>query len=126
MKFLNVNDMIEIHESLIAVYGGLNGVRNENLIYSSIEQIHQTFAGEDLYPSIEEKTARLGYSIIRNHPFLDGNKRTGLALMLHTLLINSIELDEDYINESLLFIQSLASGEKSYEEVLEWVKKVIK
>ncbi|MCI5725794.1 type II toxin-antitoxin system death-on-curing family toxin [Fusobacterium sp.] len=126
MKFLNVNDMIEIHESLIAVYGGLNGVRNENLIYSSIEQIHQTFAGEDLYPSLEEKTARLGYSIIRNHPFLDGNKRTGLALMLHTLLINNIELDENYINESLLFIQSLASGEKSYEEVLEWVKKVIK
>lgn len=126
MKFLNVNDMIEIHESLIAVYGGLNGVRNENLIYSSIEQIHQTFAGEDLYPSLEEKTARLGYSIIRNHPFLDGNKRTGLALMLHTLLINNIELDEDYINESLLFIQSLASGEKSYEEVLEWIKKVIK
>ncbi|MDY4011193.1 MAG: type II toxin-antitoxin system death-on-curing family toxin [Fusobacterium gastrosuis] len=126
MKFLNVNDMIEIHESLIAVYGGLNGVRNENLIYSSIEQIHQTFAGEDLYPSLEEKTARLGYSIIRNHPFLDGNKRTGLALMLHTLLINNIELDEDYINESLLFIQSLASGEKTYEEVLEWIKKVIK
>ncbi|MDD7391465.1 MAG: type II toxin-antitoxin system death-on-curing family toxin [Fusobacterium gastrosuis] len=126
MKFLNVNDMIEIHESLIAVYGGLNGVRNENLIYSSIEQIYQTFAGEDLYPSLEEKTARLGYSIIRNHPFLDGNKRTGLALMLHTLLINNIELDEDYINESLLFIQSLASGEKTYEEVLEWIKKVIK
>lgn len=126
MKFLNVNDMIEIHESLIAVYGGLNGVRNENLIYSSIEQIHQTFAGEDLYPSLEEKTARLGYSIIRNHPFLDGNKRTGLALMLHTLLINNIELDENYINESLLFIQSLASGEKTYEEVLEWIKKVIK
>ncbi|MDY5794933.1 MAG: type II toxin-antitoxin system death-on-curing family toxin [Fusobacterium gastrosuis] len=126
MRFLNVNDMIEIHESLIAVYGGLNGVRNENLIYSSIEQIHQTFAGEDLYPSLEEKTARLGYSIIRNHPFLDGNKRTGLALMLHTLLINNIELDEDYINESLLFIQSLASGEKTYEEVLEWIKKVIK
>lgn len=126
MKFLNVNDMIEIHESLIAVYGGFNGVRNENLIYSSIEQIHQTFAGEDLYPSLEEKTARLGYSIIRNHPFLDGNKRTGLALMLHTLLINNIELDEDYINESLLFIQSLASGEKTYEEVLEWIKKVIK
>lgn len=126
MRFLNVNDMIEIHESLIAVYGGLNGVRNENLIYSSIEQIYQTFAGEDLYPSLEEKTARLGYSIIRNHPFLDGNKRTGLALMLHTLLINNIELDEDYINESLLFIQSLASGEKTYEEVLEWIKKVIK
>lgn len=126
MRFLNVNDMIEIHESLIAVYGGLNGVRNENLISSSIEQIHQTFAGEDLYPSLEEKTARLGYSIIRNHPFLDGNKRTGLALMLHTLLINNIGLNENYIDESLLFIQSLASGEKSYEEVLEWIKKVIK
>lgn len=126
MKFLNVIDMTEIHESLIAIYGGLNGLRNENLIHSSVEQIHQTFTGVDLYPSLEEKTARLGYSIVRNHPFLDGNKRTGLALMLHTLLINNIELDEDYINESLLFIQSLASGEKTYEEVLEWIKKVIK
>lgn len=126
MRVLNVEDMIEIHESLIAVYGGLNGVRNENLLHSSIEQIHQTFAGEDLYPSLEEKTARLGYSIIRNHPFLDGNKRTGLALMLHTLLINNILLDDDYIDKSLSFIQSLASGEKSYEEVLEWIKKVIK
>lgn len=126
MRVLNVEDMIEIHESLIAIYGGLNGIRNENLLYSSIGQIHQTFAGEDLYPSLEEKTARLGYSIIRNHPFLDGNKRTGLALMLHTLLINDVELNENYINESLLFIQSLASGEKSYEEVLEWIKKVIR
>lgn len=126
MRFLNVEDMMEIHESLIAVYGGLNGVRNENLLHSSIEQIHQTFSGEDLYPSLEEKTARLGYSIIRNHPFLDGNKRTGLALMLHTLLINNIILDDDYIDKSLSFIQSLASGEKSYKEVLEWIKKVIK
>ena len=100
--------------------GGSIGVRDEGLLNSAIEGIYQTFDGKELYPTKEEKGARLGYSLISNHSFLDGNKRIGMHVMLTFLEVNGIKLectDNDIVNAGL----GVASGEMSYEDLLAWV-----
>ena len=100
--------------------GGSVGVRDEGLLDSAIEGIYQTFDGVELYPSKEEKGARLGYSLISNHSFLDGNKRIGMYVMLTFLEVNGITLDctNEEVAETGL---AVASGKMGYEELLSWV-----
>ena len=91
------------------------------LLDSALEGIFQTFGGVELYPTKEEKGARLGYSLISNHAFVDGNKRIGMYIMLTFLEVNGIRLDctnEDVVEAGL----GVASGKMSYEELLAWVK----
>ncbi len=80
-----------------------------------------TFGGEDLYPSLEEKTAALGFSLICNHPFVDGNKRVGHAAMETLLLLNGFELSAT-VDEAEQLILSVASGSCSREDLLRWIK----
>ena len=101
--------------------GGSVGVRDEGLLDSTIQSIYQTFGGKELYPTKEEKGARLGYSLISNHSFLDGNKRIGMHVMLTFLEVNGIRLEctnEDIVKAGL----GIASGEMDYEDLLAWVK----
>ncbi len=125
MKKLNYENIVEIHSKVIENYGGLDGIRDENILKSSTEQIFQSFGGEELYPSIEEKIARLGYSIITNHPCLDGNKRTGFTTMLVMLDINNIEVNVEKVQQSAEFIENVAAGKISYEGVVAWIKSII-
>ncbi|PID67176.1 MAG: type II toxin-antitoxin system death-on-curing family toxin [Fusobacteriales bacterium] len=125
MNKLNYENIVEIHSKVIENYGGLDGVRDDNALRSSAEQIYQSFGEEELYPSIEEKIARLGYSIITNHPCLDGNKRTGFTTMLVMLDINNIEVDIVKVQQSAEFIENVAAGKISYEEVIKWIKDII-
>ena len=105
---------------MAAETGGSVGIRDEGLLDSAIEGIYQTFDGKELYPSKEEKGARLGYSLISNHSFLDGNKRIGMYVMLTFLEVNGIKLDctnEEVAQTGL----AVASGKMKYEDLLEWV-----
>ena len=110
-----------LHQLIAEETGGSIGIRDEGLLDSAIEGIYQTFDGKELYPSKEEKGARLGYSLISNHSFLDGNKRIGMYVMLTFLEVNGIKLEctNEEVAETGL---SVASGEMNYQDLLTWVK----
>lgn len=109
-----------LHKLISEETGGSIGVRDTDLLDSALEGIFATFGGQELYPSKEEKGARLGYSLISNHAFVDGNKRIGMYVMLTFLEVNGIRLDctnEDIVSAGL----AVAAGSMSYEELLDWV-----
>jgi len=120
MKRLTMEQIIMLHESLIADTGGLNGIRDTQLLDSAINTPFQSFDGVYIYPTIEAKAARLGYGLVMNHAFLDGNKRVGLLSMLVFLEINGIELsysDEELIDLGL----GLAVGKINDKALLNWI-----
>ena len=121
MKILSKRQILMLHTALIAQTGGIDGVRNEGLLDSAINAPFQTFAEQDLYPTVLEKAARLGFGLISNHPFLDGNKRIGAHAMLTFMGVNQINLcctDEELIS----LILQVASGRLDYDGMLEGLK----
>lgn len=111
-----------LQQLIIESTGGTAGIRDFDLLDSAINSIYQTFDGKELYKTKEEKGARLGFSLISNHAFVDGNKRIGLLVMLSFLEINGIKLkvsDEELVEIGL----SLASGTMTYENLLEFILK---
>lgn len=121
MKILNKRQVLLLHSALIAQSGGLDGTRDEGLLDSALNAPFQTFAEQDLYPTVLEKAARLGYGLICNHPFLDGNKRIGTHAMLVFLDINQFSLSYTD-NELIEIILRVAAGEAGYNELLDWLK----
>lgn len=120
MKKLSKDQIIMLHSQLIEQTGGTDGIRDVNLLESAIESPFQSFAGEELYPTIQKKGARLGYCLIKNHCMLDGNKRIGTHAMLVFLALNGIELR--YTQKELYeMIFSVADGSLEYEDTLSWV-----
>ena len=122
MMLLSKRQILMLHTMLMAQSGGMEGLRDEGLLDSAINSPLQTFDGQELYPSILEKAARLGYGLIHNHPFLDGNKRIGTHAMLVFLEINHIALayeDEELIDAIL----RVASGDMDDGGLLEWLKE---
>lgn len=110
-----------LHQLIAEETGGSIGVRDEGLLDSALESAFATFGGNDLYPTKEEKGARIGYNLISNHAFVDGNKRIGMHLMLSFLELNGIKIrctDDDIVKAGL----GVASGEMNYEDLLLWVK----
>jgi death on curing protein len=114
-------DILFLHASGIRDFGGSSEIRDRNLLLSAINRPFQTFDGKELYPGPLEKAAALGESLIINHPFVDGNKRTALLAML--ALLNEYEqllaVQED---EMYNFIIAMSTGEKRFEEILTWLK----
>lgn len=111
-----------LHQLLIEQTGGEDGVRDFGLLDSALEACYATFDGKELFPSKEEKAARLGCGLVSNHAFVDGNKRIGMYVMLAFLEINGISIDvsdEEIITVGL----SLAEGKMNYEELLNWIKQ---
>lgn len=109
-----------LQQLIIKSSGGTAGVRDFGLLDSAINSAYQTFDGEELYPTKEEKGARLGYSLVSNHAFVDGNKRIGLLVMLSFFAMNGINIK--YTDEELVSIGlALADGKMTYEELLQWV-----
>lgn len=124
MKILNKRQILLLHSALIAESGGSDGIRDEGLLDSAINTPFQTFSGQDLYPTVLEKAVRLGFGLIRNHPFIDGNKRIGTHAMLVFLNLNSITLSyED--DELISTILSVASGEMDADDLLKWIQQHI-
>ena len=121
MRVLSKRQILMLHSMLVAQSGGADGLRDEGLLESAINTPLQTFDGQELYPTVLEKAARLGYGLIHNHPFLDGNKRIGTHAMLVFLDINNITLS--YEDDDLIAaILRVASGEMDDSELLEWLK----
>ena len=121
MKRPNKKRILKLHGDLIKIFGGIDGIRDENLLDSAIETPFQTFGGQDLYPTLIEKAVRLGYGLIKNHPFLDGNKRIGTHAMLTFLDINGVEIKFDY-DELTKIIFNVADNSITYEEFLNWLE----
>lgn len=112
--------VLALHERVIKKYGGSYGVRDNGLLEAALAQPWQTFDGIDLYPTIEEKAARLCFEIIMQHPFIDGNKRTG-ALLLGVLLRNNKLTFKPQPKDFYSIIMDVASGSKDYKELLAFV-----
>ena len=116
-----IDEVFELHEKSILDYGGSRGLRDIGLLQSALARPFQTFGGEDLYPTIFEKAAALGESLIVNHPFIDGNKRTGMLCMTALLMVNNytfIASSHDFYN----FVINISTGSISFEEIVEWLK----
>ncbi len=109
-----------LHKLISEETGGDPNLRDIALLESALESAFQTFDGEELYPSKEEKGARLGYSLISNHAFVDGNKRIGMYIMLTFLEVNGIRIYPS-VDEVIRVGLAVASGSMKYEELLEWI-----
>ena len=120
MKKLSKKQILMLHTQLIQQTGGSEGVRDYNLLDSALEIPFQSFGGDELYPTIQAKAARLGYGLIKNHCMIDGNKRIGTHSMLVFLALNGIELK--YMQKELYeTILDVAAGKIEYEDLLQWV-----
>ena len=125
MRYLSLNEALELHERIIAQTGGSSGLREVGGLESALAQPRMTFGGAELYPTIAEKAATLGFSIIQNHPFVDGNKRTGHAAMEIFLILNGYELDKS-VNEQETVILQVASGLLTRSAFANWVNSSIR
>lgn len=122
MIILTVDEIIELHSKLIARTGGSDGLRDRGLLESAVYSAQSSFGDAEVYPTIEEKAARLMYAIINNHSFIDGNKRIGVLVMLMTLKLNGVAME--YTQPELTELGlSVASGKADYNAVLEFIKK---
>lgn len=122
MRILNKQQILTLHEMLIEQSGGSPEIRDEGLLESALNAPFQSFGDTDLYPSLLEKAARLGYGLIKNHPFVDGNKRIGTHAMLSFLNINNAELD--YSDKELTsLILGIAAGEYDDKHLLNWLQQ---
>lgn len=124
MRYLTLNEVLTLHDRVIAQTGGSFGVRDIGRLESSLAQPRMTFDGVELYPTLVEKAATLGFSIIQNHPFLDGNKRTGHAAMEIFLFLNGFEIQSS-IDEQEKVVLQVASGKMSREQFSGWVNSVV-
>ena len=120
MKTLSKNQVTALHSALIREFGGIDGIRDEGLLESALAAPFQTFGGEPVYPSLQAKAAQLGFGLIRNHPFVDGNKRIGAHTMLVFLAVNGIELR--YEQQKLIdIVLSVAAGQIDRQWLLQWI-----
>lgn len=114
-------EVLLIHNQVVKLHGGANGVRDINGLESAIARPYQTFGGSKLYPTCFEKGAAVGESIIMNHPFVDGNKRTGYVLMELMLRLEGFRITSDD-EELYQFVIDISTGDKRFEEIVEWLK----
>lgn len=121
MRYLSISEVLELHRRLIDVSGGASGLRDLGALESAIAQPHLTFAGQDLYPEALSKAAALGFSLVMNHPFIDGNKRVGHASMETMLVLNGYEIDAA-IDEQEQIILTLAAGELERQDFVTWLE----
>ena len=120
MKTLTKEQIVFLHSQLIDSTGGAEGIKDDGMLESAINAPFQTLDGEELFPTIYHKAARLGFGLVSNHPFLDGNKRIGAHAMLVFLDINAIEMQ--YTNLELSeIILAVADNKAQYEDLLSWL-----
>ncbi|MFO7748573.1 MAG: type II toxin-antitoxin system death-on-curing family toxin [Desulfobacteraceae bacterium] len=125
MRYLSLKEIFTIHNSIISSSGGASGVRDLASLKASLGQPHQTFDGNDLYPDLISKASILCYSIVMNHPFIDGNKRVGHAVMEVFLMLNGFEIEAS-VDEQEKVMLRLAEGSVLREEFEVWLRANIK
>lgn len=117
---ISTEEVLKIHDLLIEKFGGSPGVRDKELLESSVFRPFYTFDSKDLYPSPVDKSAALIESIVKNHPFVDGNKRTGYTLMRLFLLNEGIDIEATE-NEKYDFVIKIAEGKSNFEDIRNWI-----
>lgn len=117
---LSKEQVLLMHERLIEATGGSIGIRDEGMLDSALSNPFQSFADEELYPSVQAKAARLCYGLVKNHPMVDGNKRIGTHAMLVFLMLNGYELSytQQELSDTIL---ALASGKLSADDIQQWI-----
>jgi death-on-curing protein len=121
MRYITLNEMLELYRRVMEQSGGLIGILDPGALESALAQPRMTFGGEELYPTIVEKAAALGFSLIQNHPFVDGNKRAGHAAMEIFLVLNGFAI-ESPVDEQEQVILQVASGKMVRDEFTAWVR----
>jgi death-on-curing protein len=120
MRYLTLSEVLELHRRVIELTGGADGVRDLAGVQSAVVQPQMTFDGDELYPSLIDKAAALCFSLVMNHPFVDGNKRIGHAAMETFLILNGHELNADVDDAESLFLK-LAGGDVERDELVGWI-----
>lgn len=120
MRYVTLKEALELHRRIIEQSGGSTGMRDIGLLESALAQPLMTFGGEDLYPTLVEKAAALCFSLVKNHPFVDGNKRVGHAGMETFLILNGYEISALMLEQEEVIL-SLAAGELDREGFSEWL-----
>jgi len=121
MRYLTVGEVLGIYDRVIKQSGGGVGIRDLGALESAVAQPRMTFNGEELYRTIVEKASALGFSLIQNHPFIDGNKRTGHAAVEIFLMLNGFEISAS-VDEQVEIILGVASGKISREVFTNWLQ----
>ena len=121
MRYLTVLEVLELHRRAVAQTGGDPAVRDLGALEAAVAQPRQTFGGVDLYPTVVDKAAALGFFLVSNHPFVDGNKRTGYVALLLMLRWHAWEIAAD-IDEQERIVLQLAAGELDRETFTAWVR----
>ena len=120
MKVLTKRQILLLHRQLIEQTGGSDGIRDEGLLDSAMAAPFQSFDNADAYPALQQKAARLCFGLVKNHPFIDGNKRIGAHAMLVFLAVNGVELTYTQTELSDIILQ-VAASEKEYPDLLDWL-----
>ncbi|TLY27478.1 MAG: type II toxin-antitoxin system death-on-curing family toxin [Nitrospirae bacterium] len=123
-RYLTLAEVLELHRTVMERWGGAGGIRDINALESALAQPRQSFGGQDLYPDLATKAAALCFSLVLNHPFVDGNKRVGHAAMEVFLLLNGHELRATVDEQEQLMLR-LAAGQLKRDALAEWVKQHI-
>ncbi len=118
---ISIEDVMQLHQLSIDKFGGSHGLRDEGLLSSAVSRPFQTFDGNDLYPSVHDKAAAIFESLIINHPFVDGNKRTGYLAMFTVLKFGGYKLSSSEENAYNITIK-VSTGEIKFEQIVEWLK----
>jgi death-on-curing protein len=120
MRYLNVPEVLEIHHRVLLETGGASGILSLSAIESALAQPRMSFAGQELYRSLDEKAAAIAYALVMNHPFVDGNKRVSHAAMETFLVLNGWELKAG-VDETEGIMLTLAAGELTRDELRQWI-----
>jgi death on curing protein len=121
VRYLALNEVLELHRRIIAQSGGTSGILNLGALESALAQPQMTFGGNDLYPTLVEKVAALGFSLIQNHPFVDGNKRIGHAAMEVFSVLNGFEIVAP-VDEQEQIILNTAAGKLPQSDLTAWLR----
>lgn len=120
MRYISLSEVLELHRRIVEESGGSTGLRDLGGLESAIAQPRMTFGGQDLYLTLIEKAAALCFSLVQNHPFIDGNKRVGHAAMEVMLILNGYEIYASEGDQEQVIL-GLASGDVSRDEFVEWL-----
>jgi death-on-curing protein len=122
VRYLYPRQIFYLHQQIIELSGGAVGVRDQGLLESAVYRPQATFGGEDLYPNLFSKVAALGHSLITNHPFVDGNKRTGFEAMRLMLRLNEFDLHAS-VEAKFKFALDIANGKLREQAIADWLKE---
>ena len=121
VRYLALAELLELHRRVVTQWGGAAGLRDVGALEGALAQPRQTYGGEELYPTLAEKAVALGFALIRNHPFVDGNKRVGHAALDVFLVLNGHELAAS-VDDAERLVLGVAVGEIGRSERLAWVR----